>query len=151
MFEITKYKEMVEEYCFYNYKWITDISELFHNPRKNFMRFGNTNNDILEVISFEVIKPHFKIIKLTIYKINNDFDNIINKSIDNIYKYTNDNINKDKINKFTIKIIENDKTFSITDCKYNIFKMQDVVKSNNEYQDGRMVIADLVKYILEKV
>lgn len=151
MFEIKEYKEMVDEYCFFNYKWISDISELFHNPKKNFMRFGKTNNDILEVISFEVIKPNFKIIKLTTYKINNDFDNIINKSIDNIYKYANDNLNKDKINKFTIKIIENDKTFSITDCKYNILKMRDIVKSDNEYQEGGMDVEDLVKYILEKV
>jgi len=62
--------------------------------------------------------------------------------------YINDNENKTKISKLFIKIIENDKVFTITDSKFNIYKLDDMITSDSEYLNYKCTIQSLINHIL---
>ena len=64
--------------------------------------------------------------------------------------YVNEDANKKKISKYNIKIIENDKIFTINDEKYNILKLEDNIQSDKEYLQIDITIKSLISNILEK-
>jgi hypothetical protein len=45
--------------------------------------------------------------------------------------YINNEASKDKITKISIKIVENDKIFTVMDDNFNIYKINDTIQINN--------------------
>ena len=128
MTDIETYKTMINKYYLIGYKWKDNILPMVSLPNKQFMKFNKT----IETIDVLVAYSYFKIVNINIYYIeansnNNNANNIekYNKMILDFItnKNQDSNENKDKIKQISIKIIENDKIFTISDDNYNIFSI----------------------------
>jgi hypothetical protein len=143
---------MVKDYYLIGYKWNNTLKNIITKSNKQFMKFTKTSRNILETIDVEVLYPYFKIINLTVYILPvDDLTSYNNYSYEDnlaIMNYINDNENKTKISKLFIKIIENDKVFTITDSKFNIYKLDDMITSDSEYLNYKCTIQSLINHIL---
>jgi hypothetical protein len=149
--DIDNYKKMVNDYYLIGYKWNDILKSVITKSNKQFMKFTKASRNILETIDVEVLYPYFKIINLTVYIFPvNDLTSYNGSYEDNLamMNYINDNENKKKISKLFIKIIENDKIFTITDNRYNIYKLDDIITSDNEYLHYKCTIQSLISHIL---
>jgi len=149
---INYYRTMVKDYYLIGYKWNNTLKNIITKSNKQFMKFTKTSRNILETIDVEVLYPYFKIINLTVYILPvDDLTSYNNYSYEDnlaIMNYINDNENKTKISKLFIKIIENDKVFTITDSKFNIYKLDDMITSDSEYLNYKCTIQSLINHIL---
>jgi hypothetical protein len=144
MIEPEDYKVMIDKYYLIGYKWKDNLEKMVSIPNKRFMKFTNANVRTLETIDISVAYPYFKIVNLNFYllppsNIDNNLDNIIDNIIDNnnidhnqvMLNYINNEASKDKITKISIKIVENDKIFTVMDDNFNIYKINDTIQINN--------------------
>jgi len=142
----------MKDYYLIGYKWNNTLKNIITKSNKQFMKFTKTSRNILETIDVEVLYPYFKIINLTVYILPvDDLTSYNNYSYEDnlaIMNYINDNENKTKISKLFIKIIENDKVFTITDSKFNIYKLDDMITSDSEYLNYKCTIQSLINHIL---
>ncbi len=149
---INYYRTMMKDYYLIGYKWNNTLKNIITKSNKQFMKFTKTSRNILETIDVEVLYPYFKIINLTVYILPvDDLTSYNNYSYEDnlaIMNYINDNENKTKISKLFIKIIENDKVFTITDSKFNIYKLDDMITSDSEYLNYKCTIQSLINHIL---
>ena len=149
---INYYRTMVKDYYLIGYKWNNTLKNIINKSNKQFMKFTKTSRNILETIDVEVLYPYFKIINLTVYILPvDDLTSYNNYSYEDnlaMMNYINDNENKKKISKLFIKIIENDKVFTITDSKFNIYKLDDIITSDSEYLHYKCTIQSLINHIL---
>jgi hypothetical protein len=157
------YKKFVDKYYLIGYKWKDNISKIISISNMQFMKFINSVNKIVQTIDVSVAYPHFKIVKLNIYLFPQHIDNYITNIFSNydsrniqhnqlILDYINNDINKDKINKISINIIENDTIFTINDDKYNIYSLDDNITINNKHQNNHknIKIKKLISNFIEK-
>jgi hypothetical protein len=149
---IDNYRVIVNDYYLIGYKWNDTLKSIITKSNKQFMKFTKTSRNILETIDVEVLYPYFKIINLTVYILPvNDLTSYNNYSYEDnlaMMNYINDNENKKKISKFYIKIIENDKVFTITDNRFNIYKLDDFITSDSDYLHYKCTIRSLINHIL---
>jgi hypothetical protein len=154
MIKLNDYKGMVADYCLFGYKWKGNLELATSKSNKQFLKLSKTGKNILEIIDVKVVYPYFKIINLTVYILplldltayNSNNPEHCNIMID----YVNEDVNKKKMSKYNIKIIENDKIFTINDEKYNILKLEDHIQSDKEYLQIDITIKSLISNILEK-
>jgi hypothetical protein len=133
--EVLDYDAMVNNFYLIDYKWVDNMSINKPNIKNNkFMKYCDASKK-LEIIEIDVMYPHFKIINFTVYLLplfnpavyeNTTINGYLNNN-QKVIKYINDITMHDKLSKFSIKIIENDKIFTITDEKYNIYKITDYI------------------------
>jgi hypothetical protein len=149
---INDYRVMMKDYYLIGYKWNELLQNIITKANKQFMKFTKTSLNILETIDVDVIYPFFKIVNLTIYILPvTDLTSYNNNSYEDnleMVNYINDNENKKKISKLYIKIIENDKIFTITDNNYNIYKLDDYITSDEEYLYYKCTIKSLINNII---
>ena len=142
----------MKDYYLIGYKWNELLQNIITKANKQFMKFTKTSLNILETIDVDVIYPFFKIVNLTIYILPvTDLTSYNNNSYEDnleMVNYINDNENKKKISKLYIKIIENDKIFTITDNNYNIYKLDDYITSDGEYLYYKCTIKSLINNII---
>ncbi len=142
----------MKDYYLIGYKWNELLQNIITKANKQFMKFTKTSLNILETIDVDVIYPFFKIVNLTIYILPvTDLTSYNNNSYEDnleMVNYINDNENKKKISKLYIKIIENDKIFTITDNNYNIYKLDDYITSDEEYLYYKCTIKSLINNII---
>ena len=156
MIKPEEYKALIDKYYLIGYKWKNDIEKMLSIPNKQFMKFVNTNVRTLETIDVSVAYPHFKIITLNFYLLPPDNpDNNPDNNIDDnhgILNYINNEANKDKISNISIKIVENDKIFTISDDKFNIYGLNDTIQIENKYYNFKKIIGikKLISNFIEK-
>ena len=152
--KLDDYKGMVADYCLIGYKWKGNLESIISKSNKQFLKLSKTGKNILEIMDVEVAYSFFKIVNLTVYILPlHDLATYNCYNPDHciaIMDYVNDDINKKQISKYNIKIIENDKIFTINDDKYNILKLEDNIKSDKEYLQIDITIKSLISNILEK-
>ena len=152
--KLNDYKGMVADYCLFGYKWKGNLELATSTSNKQFLKLSKTGKNILEIIDVKVVYPYFKIINLTVYIL--PADTLIAYNSNNpehcniMIDYVNEDINKKTVCKYSIKITENDKIFTITDEKYNILKLEDNIQSDKEYLQIDITIKSLISNILEK-
>jgi hypothetical protein len=155
MIKLNDYKGMVADYCLFGYKWKGNLELATSKSNKQFLKLSKTGKNILEIIDVKVVYPYFKIINLTVYIL--PADTLIAYNSNNpehcniMMDYVNEDINKKTVCKYSIKITENDKIFTITDEKYNILKLEDNIQSDKEYLQIDITIKSLISNILEKI
>lgn len=152
--KLNDYNKMVSDYCLIGYKWKDNLELITSKSNKQFLKLNKVGKNILEIIDVDIVYPFFKIINLfvfilplhdlTAYNSNNPEHCSI------MIDYVNEDINKKKMSKYHIKIIENDKIFTINDEKYNILKLEDNIQSDKEYLQIDITIKSLISNILEK-
>lgn len=168
---------MATQYClnFIGYKWkgalnINNIlnnsnytqNSLLANPyinntnntNRQYIKLTKTGKNILESIDIQVEYPYFKIVNLTVYILQlcdlTTYNSNFPEQNITMLKYINNIENKKFISKYNIKITENDKIFTITDNKFNILKLEDIVYSDSEYLATEIKVKYLISNILEK-
>lgn len=153
--KLNDYKGMVTDYCLIGYKLKGNLELITSKSNKQFLKLNKVGKTIVEIIDVEVVYPYFKIINLTVYILplpNLTMYNINNPEHCNvIMDYVNENANKKKMSKYNIKIMENDKIFTINDGKYNILKLEDTIQSDKEYLQIDITIKVMISNILEKI
>jgi hypothetical protein len=161
--EMNKYKNMVNEYCYFGYKWKGNLSKITNYTHNNlFYKFENNGRYILQSIEVLISCENFKIVNVIVYHIiylsdidiiDNYADNADNYSlnVNTLSDYVLHNNNKKNINKYIFKIIENDNIFTITDNNYNIFKINDYLESDylGGYNDSRIPINNILNNFIE--
>jgi len=154
MIKLNDYKGMVADYCLFGYKWKGNLELATSKSNKQFLKLSKTGKNILEIIDVKVVYPYFKIINLTVYILPlhdlTDYNSNNPEHCNIMMDYVNEEINKKKMSKYNIKIVENDKIFTINDEKYNILKLEDNIQSDKEYLQIDITIKSLISNILEK-
>jgi hypothetical protein len=155
--DIEDYKTLVDKYYLIGYKWTNEIEKIISIVNNKFMKLTNSIVKTLETIDVSVSYPHFKIVKLNFYLLH--LDNSFSNYDSNNYKhnqiildYVYNKINKDKINKISINIVENDKIFTINDDKFNIYTLDDVILVENKYYNfsKKIKIKTIISNFIEK-
>ena len=154
MIKLNDYKGMVADYCLFGYKWKGNLELATSKSNKQFLKLSKTGKNILEIIDVKVVYPYFKIINLTVYILPlldlTEYNSNNPEHCNIMMDYVNEEINKKKMSKYNIKIVENDKIFTINDEKYNILKLEDNIQSDKEYLQIDITIKSLISNILEK-
>ena len=158
--DINDYKKMVDNYYIIGYKLCESITKLDSSTNTSYIKFKYENNcGKLDIIEIEIEYSNIKIIALNSYHIPNNilpnkFKNVSNVSKYNfedlykLYDYVSEPNNINKISMFSIKIIENDKMFTITDKRYNIYLLSDEIKTESNYLPSKCIIKNFIKNIL---
>ena len=127
---------------------------LLGNTNRQYIKLTKTGKNILESIDIQVEYPYFKIVNLTVYILQlcdlTTYNSNFPEQNITMLKYINNIENKKFISKYNIKITENDKIFTITDNKFNILKLEDIVYSDSEYLATEIKVKYLISNILEK-
>lgn len=151
--KLNDYKQMVSDYYLFNYQWKGELELITTKTNTQFLTL-NKDKNILKIIDVDVVYPYFKIINLFVFILSlNDFANYNSYNPEHcnlMINYVAENINKKKIRKYNIKIIENDNIFTIYDSKYNILKLEDNIESDKEYLQIDINIRSLINNILEQ-
>ena len=151
MLNINEYKNLVSQYYFIGYKWKGILNTCILQSYKPYIKLNKTGSNILESIEVLVEYPYCKIVNLTVYILPLHDLSTYNSSFPEhnigMLNYINNIENKKKITKYNIKIIENDKIFTITDNKYNILKLNTLISS----VEGYLPIDISVKYLITNI
>jgi hypothetical protein len=151
---LDNYKDMILDYYLVGYKWKDNLETITLKSNKEFVKLNKTGKHFLEIITVDVVYPYFKIVNLNVYILPLDYIILYNcnnpEEYNAIIDYINKDINKNKISKYNIKIIENDKIISINDDKFNILKLEDNIKSDKEYLQIDISVQSLINNVLEK-
>ena len=143
---------IINNYFIFGCKWNDSLNDKIA-PCKKFINITQNNSnvyDILDLIEINIAFIHFKIISLTVYFIPTNVINYNNLDYKTCaLQYVNNIENRTKISKYDIKIIEDDKSFIITDTQYNMYNVNDIITSMPNYLHSTSSIKSLLKNILE--
>jgi len=152
--KIDDYKKMVNDYCLIDYKWKDNLESITSKSNKKFLKLNKVGKNILEIIDVDIVYSFFKIINLIVFILPlhdlTEYNSNNPEHCSIMIDYVNEDINKKKMSKYHIKIIENDKIFTINDEKYNVLKLEDNIQSDKEYLQIDISIKSLIINILEK-
>ena len=152
-----KYKEMVNEYCLFDYKWHNNVDNLLTKPFRKFIRTDTglqleTNNNRTEHIYIDANYGNMKIITLTIYySFGHDLNRFTNSGDSN---YANTKLisyleeNKPTVSKFILKISENDNVITIMNNKFDLVTINNLIHSENDTKPFVVTVYELIKNII---
>ncbi len=151
-------RNLINESYYFGYQW-KDLIDKFTNythTKPLYKLIINDKSYILEKIDTYVVMNNFRIVNIDVYissitptdlQLTPDYQ-------DNIYimeKYMLDPKNKNKISKYTFKILENDGIFSVMDSNYNVIEHNKMLESSiiDGYMKSSINIASLLENFIE--
>lgn len=137
----TSIKNLINESYYFGYKWKDSLERLTNYTHSGHMYklINNENFYILNKLNTYVAMENFKIISIDILmcsKKQNEIKLLSNyqDNISIVESYMLDENNKNKVIKYTLKILENESIFSVMDSNYNLIKHNELIESS--YIDG---------------